>query len=78
MTGKTSGGEKAGMAEYRAYTVGIDGHFVGYQPLVCADDAEAITEAKRMVDGHDIELWSGPRLVVRLSRSGEGAKERGR
>jgi hypothetical protein len=66
------------MAEYRAYTVGIDGHFVGYQPLVCADDAEAITEAKRLVDGHDIELWSGPRLVIRLSRSGEGAKERGR
>jgi hypothetical protein len=50
------------MAEYRAYTVGIDGHFVGYQPLVCADDAEAITKAKRLVDGHDIELWNGARL----------------
>jgi hypothetical protein len=62
------------MAEYRAYTVGIDGHFVGYQPLICADDAEAITKAKRMVDGHDIELWSGPRLVMRLSKSGEGQK----
>jgi hypothetical protein len=62
------------MAEYRAYTVGIDGHFVGYQPLVCTDDAEAITKAKRLVDGHDIELWSGSRLVVRLSKSGEGQK----
>jgi hypothetical protein len=62
------------MAEYRAYTVGIDGHFVGYQPLICADDAEAITKARRLVDGHDIELWSGPRLVVRLSKSGEGQK----
>lgn len=62
------------MAEYRAYTVGIDGHFVGYQPLVCADDAEAITKARRLVDGHDIELWSGSRLVVRLSKSGQGQK----
>jgi hypothetical protein len=62
------------MAEYRAYTVGIDGHFVGHQPLVCADDAEAITKAELLVDGHDIELWSGPRLVIRLSKSGERQK----
>jgi hypothetical protein len=56
------------MAEYRAYTVGIDGHFVGFEALVCADDVEAINEAKRLVDGHDIELWSGVRLVIRLNR----------
>jgi hypothetical protein len=56
------------MAEYRAYTVGIDGHFVGFEALVCADDAEAINKAKRLVDGHDIELWSGVRLVIRLNR----------
>ena len=54
------------MAEYRAYKVGIDGHFVGYEPLVCADDVEAIIKAKRLVDGHDVELWSGERMVVRL------------
>jgi hypothetical protein len=54
------------MAEYRAYTVGHDGHFIGFEPLVCADDSEAIEQAKRFVDGHDIELWSGDRLVTRL------------
>jgi hypothetical protein len=54
------------MAEYRAYTVGHDGHFIGFEPLVCADDAEAIEQAKRFVDGHDIELWSRDRLVTRL------------
>ena len=55
------------MAEYRAYTVGVDGHFVGFESLTCADDAEAIEKAKRLVDGQDIELWSGPGLVIRIS-----------
>jgi hypothetical protein len=57
------------MAEYRAYTVGADEHFVGFEPLNCRDDAEAIEKAKRLVDGHDVELWSGTRLVIRLSRT---------
>ena len=55
------------MAEYRAYTVGVEGHFVGFERLTCADDAEAIEKAKRLVDGQDIELWSGPGLVIRIS-----------
>jgi hypothetical protein len=56
------------IADYRAYTVGVDGHFVGYERLVCVDDPEAIAKAKRLVDGHDVELWSGERMIVRLSR----------
>jgi hypothetical protein len=51
---------------YRAYFVGIGGHFTKYEPLLCDSDDEAIDKAKRLVDGHDIELWSGSRLVVRL------------
>jgi hypothetical protein len=54
------------MPEYRAYVVGDDDHFVGFEPMTCRDDAEAITRARRLVDGHDIELWSGDRLVTRL------------
>jgi hypothetical protein len=27
---------------------------------------EAIAKAQQLVDGHDVELWSGPRLVIRL------------
>jgi hypothetical protein len=54
------------MAEYRAYTVGLDGHFVASRALICADDAEAIEKTRRLVDGHDIELWSGDRLIIRL------------
>jgi hypothetical protein len=56
------------VAEYRAYTVGSDGHFVGFEPLICADDAEATEQAKRLVDGCDVELWSGERSIVRLYR----------
>jgi hypothetical protein len=54
------------MAEYRAYTVGDDGHFSGYEPLVCGDDAEAIELARRLCNGHDIELWCLERMVTRL------------
>ena len=56
------------MPEYRAYQVGLDGHFIGFEPLVCADDNAAIEQAGRLVNGHDVELWSGPRMVVRLNR----------
>jgi hypothetical protein len=55
------------VTDYRAYTVGSDRHFVGYEPLVCVDDDEAIDKAKRLVDGRDIELWSGGRFVKRLN-----------
>ena len=62
------------MPEYRACTVGLDGHFAGFEPLICADDTEATDKAQRLVDGHDIELWSGHRLVVRLAH-GPSAQE---
>ena len=50
------------MAEYRAYIVGDDGHFMGFEGLVCSDDAQAIENAKCLVDGHDVELWSASAL----------------
>jgi hypothetical protein len=53
--------------EYRAYTIARDGHFNGIEPMIFAEDAEAIGRAKSLVDGHDVELWSGDRLVVRLN-----------
>ena len=55
------------MAEYRAYILGSDGHFVGYETFARADDAEAIERARRLVADHGLELWSGERLVTRLS-----------
>ena len=60
-------GAGAAMAEYRAYTVGSDGHFVGSQALICSDDAEAIEKARQLLDGRGIELWSGDRFIIRLA-----------
>jgi hypothetical protein len=63
------------VAEYRAYLVGMSGHFVGFEPLVCADDTEATEKAERFVDGHDIEVWSGPRFVTKLTHTRKYASE---
>jgi hypothetical protein len=57
------------MSEYRAFVIGEDGHFVGCEPIVCSDDSEATQIAKRFANGHDVELWNGPRLVVRLDHT---------
>lgn len=54
------------MADYRVYIRGDDGHFVGWQPLVCADDAEAVEQAKQYLNGCDIELWCAERFVTLL------------
>jgi hypothetical protein len=34
--------------------------------LSCSDDAEAIEQARRLIEDQDIELWSGERFIVRL------------
>ncbi len=54
------------MAEYRAYFIGDDGHFESVRVLNCADDTTAIAEVRKMLDGHDIEVWQLARMVVRL------------
>jgi hypothetical protein len=56
------------VAEYRVYFVGSDGHFVRFVGLSCSDDAQAIEQARRLLDSQDIELWSGDRFIVRLTR----------
>jgi hypothetical protein len=61
------GSGELGMAQYRIYTVGSDGHFVGFEPLVCSDDTRRSRRRKRLVSIHDIEVWSGLRFVIRLS-----------
>ena len=54
------------MPEYRIYTVGSDGHFMGGKNIECADDQEAIRIVQQAVDGRAIELWERARFITRL------------
>jgi len=49
------------MSEYRAYYAGSDGHFKGSRVLNCDSDTTAISSAKKLLDGNDIEIWEGLR-----------------
>lgn len=59
------------MAEYRAYIIGADGHFLRAVQLVCPDDDTARKYAKQLVDGHDVELWDGARKVDEFKHTHE-------
>jgi hypothetical protein len=52
------------MNEYRAYVIGEGGHFASSRSFACANDVDATIWAKQLVDGHDVELWSGDRFVI--------------
>lgn len=51
---------------YRAYIVGLEGHYVGIRELQCDTDAQAIAEARKLVDGHDVEVWYRGKFLARL------------
>jgi hypothetical protein len=54
---------------YRVYVISNDGRIADVPHLIEAkSDEEARAKAGQFVDGHDVELWDGPRLVVRLSK----------
>ncbi|MGZ5870532.1 MAG: hypothetical protein ACXWKP_00275 [Bradyrhizobium sp.] len=60
--------------DYRAYILGIDGHrFVRVEKFLSdhPDDEAAMSAAKQLTDGHEVELWDCGRLVARLSSDGE-------
>ena len=57
------------MPEYRAYILGIDGHrFIRVAEFSSdySDDGAALNAAKKLIDGHDVEVWDCGRLVARL------------
>jgi hypothetical protein len=66
-----SGIGAAQVSAYRAYVIGKDGHFASYRAFVCANDVHAIVWAMQLVDGHDVELWSETRFVIRLNATGK-------
>ena len=56
------------MPEYRVYVVGRDGHFQRSIPLDCSSDEAAKEEAKKLVDGHDVELCQRDRKIAKFER----------
>jgi hypothetical protein len=54
------------VADYRLY--GLDGvnKVASADWFEAADDDAAIDVAKKMMDGHDCELWQGRRFVTRI------------
>lgn len=48
---------------YRALFLLPDGEVIATRRLSAADDREAITLVKAMVDYHAVELWNGLRYV---------------
>jgi hypothetical protein len=56
------------MSSYRIYEVDKNGHVVRPpQVIICADDQQAIREAKPIAGIHDVELWNGARIVARIA-----------
>jgi hypothetical protein len=54
---------------YRIYKL-ADNRIVGVPATVEYDSDRDVTEhAKQILDGQDIEVWDGPRVVVRLKSS---------
>jgi hypothetical protein len=57
------------MLQYRIYSMNDVGHISApSENIECADDQEAIQKAQQAVNGSDIELWEGDRLIVRFPR----------
>jgi hypothetical protein len=54
------------MAAHRADLINVDGTILKAIDLVCPDDDIAKEHAQSLVDGHDIELWHGSRLVAKF------------
>jgi hypothetical protein len=59
------------MPGYRAYIVGVGGRFLRSVELVCPDDEVAKEYAKRLVDGHNVELWQRDRQVAKFAHTRE-------
>jgi hypothetical protein len=51
------------MPQYRVYILEEHGRLVGAVNLDCADDDAAKEHAKRLADGHEVQLW---RLVAQF------------
>ena len=55
------------MATYRIYLLDTEGHVVVPARIVeCADDQEAVSQARQFVDGKLIEVWRETKLIAKI------------
>lgn len=56
------------MPGYRFYPIKPDGHIAG-APVEreCPNDGEALKEARQLVNGHEVEVWQGKRLIGNIT-----------
>ena len=52
------------MLTYKLYFLSADGHIVGAEPFECANDEEAMEQARADADGRASELWQQARKVI--------------
>jgi hypothetical protein len=59
------------MPEYRIYMLDGRNNIAGPPEIVtCEDDQEAVQRAKQLIDGHNLEVWQGARVVRHLKPTG--------
>jgi hypothetical protein len=55
------------MHDYRIYVISDDNHIAGVPEVIsCVSDEVAVQSAADRLNGHDLEIWQGPRRVKRL------------
>jgi hypothetical protein len=55
------------MSKYRIYLLTKDNHIASAPIIIaCESDQVAVQHAFKFLDGNDIQLWQGRRLVTRL------------
>lgn len=54
------------MIDYQVRYLGREGHLLQQEEIHCENDRAAILAARSLLGAHDVELWSGAQMVVRL------------
>ena len=52
------------MPDCRLYFLGLDGHFRKAEPIIAANDIDAMKAAREFTDGSELELWEGNRKIT--------------
>jgi hypothetical protein len=62
---------KRGMSHYQIYTLSAGDRIARPTQIFTGDnDREAIQLAKQLLDGRDLEVWQGARIVRRIKTTG--------